>query len=512
VHRERNAFMALLVFVWSAGQLVAQAPAAQQQSSCTQMLHTVAAQVMQALPANKAIRPLDEAIAAIENDIAQGVKEANTTALCLSERVARPGPALEKLRKHLQGERIDQQIGASSSSAGSTSAVSAPSAPALLGFAFESGGITKSIDGTNVTYRTNPAKLVAAFAKQYGGAQVPLDDIGYKLLERLNVGLTFDSSRTSSTQTTSSGLLLGRFRQISEASARIDIVNHRDPFSRAAYGRLHALMSSAATRNFRLSGEAVNSLTRGMSYQDIAVALNSGAIASEQDLQQKLEELFDSLYKTTNSDPAKMAPLERHLEKWAEFEKNSEETYRLISKSPVLTLEYSLARPPLVQSATNAGALGPLIAPPDQHVARLLFASGFIGTSEFTLNASATFFSEARSDMRGLWRDAQAGARLDIPLPTLAGTGKGSLTFSGLYLHLHQKPLGFDVSVNDEKVNRPGNIGLFQAKLTLAVGNSGFSVPISLTAANRTELIKEKEVRGNIGVTFDLDKLLAQRQ
>jgi hypothetical protein len=36
---------------------------------------------------------------------------------------------------------------------------------------------------------------------------------------------------------------------------------------------------------------------------------------------------------------------------------------------------------------------------------------------------------------------------------------------------------------------------------------AGVSLPISITYSNATELIKEKDVRGNFGITFDLDKL-----
>jgi hypothetical protein len=51
---------------------------------------------------------------------------------------------------------------------------------------------------------------------------------------------------------------------------------------------------------------------------------------------------------------------------------------------------------------------------------------------------------------------------------------------------------------------------VFQAKYSIPVGDSGLQVPISFTASNRTELIKKKEMRGNIGITFDLDKLFAR--
>jgi hypothetical protein len=53
-----------------------------------------------------------------------------------------------------------------------------------------------------------------------------------------------------------------------------------------------------------------------------------------------------------------------------------------------------------------------------------------------------------------------------------------------------------------------GHIVVAQAKLTIPVKGSGVKVPLSVTASNRTELIKARDVRANVGITFDLDTLL----
>ena len=47
-----------------------------------------------------------------------------------------------------------------------------------------------------------------------------------------------------------------------------------------------------------------------------------------------------------------------------------------------------------------------------------------------------------------------------------------------------------------------------QAKLTIPVKGSGVKIPLSVTASNRTELIKERDVRASFGVSFDLDPLI----
>ena len=53
----------------------------------------------------------------------------------------------------------------------------------------------------------------------------------------------------------------------------------------------------------------------------------------------------------------------------------------------------------------------------------------------------------------------------------------------------------------------PGWINVVQAKLTVPVKGSGVKIPLSISYANRTELLNEKDVRGHIGVTFDMDVL-----
>jgi hypothetical protein len=75
-----------------------------------------------------------------------------------------------------------------------------------------------------------------------------------------------------------------------------------------------------------------------------------------------------------------------------------------------------------------------------------------------------------------------------------------------------EEPLGQTVKVNDVTIARTGNIGLFQSKLTIPVKGSGIKIPISFTYSNRTELIKEKDVRGSIGFTLDLDSIFSKPQ
>ena len=52
--------------------------------------------------------------------------------------------------------------------------------------------------------------------------------------------------------------------------------------------------------------------------------------------------------------------------------------------------------------------------------------------------------------------------------------------------------------------------GIGQFKFTIPVKGSGVKIPLSVTFSNRTEFIKESKVRGNVGITFDLDTIFSK--
>ncbi len=451
-------------------------------------------------------------------DINEAIASAEAISACTVK------PELEgKIRLLIEKARVDKQVGAGSSSSGSTSAVSGGSIPALLGLALESGGITKTVSGNSVTYRSNPAKLISAIAKQYG-QEIPPSDPGYLALNRIGVGVTFNTG-TSGTASSSSGTdLFAKFRQVSEVSARAEIINHRDLFSQSAFEALRKMRGKPPSEQFMDAARVLfDQLDKKPWYREKKDQrineIVDGTANTADAIEQLLASYFEDLRSALKDDAAFRAALNNFVAKWSDFKKEQDETYARIAKSQILTFEYALSRPAQVQAqatgststAAPASASASTVTSPDIHVARLIYANRFIGDSEFTLNASAGLFGRTLPTMRGAWRDAQFSGKLDIPLPELPQVGKSTLTFSGLFMHLHQKPLGFDLKVNDVKINQPGNLGLFQAKYSIPLGDSGVSVPISLTVSNRTELIKEKDVRGNIGMTFDLDKLFAKR-
>ena len=164
-----------------------------------------------------------------------------------------------------------------------------------------------------------------------------------------------------------------------------------------------------------------------------------------------------------------------------------------ISKGTLVTFEYTNYREP------NA---------PDLSNFRFVAEKGTTGGLDFTANASLTMYNQrpVGPNVQRI-RDFDFSANLDKKLDDVMGLGPATLTFAGKYQRLISDAVAFDGTVLP---NTRGDIAAGQVKLTIPIGTSGIKMPFSITFANRTELIRERETRGNFGFTFDLDTLFAR--
>jgi len=136
-----------------------------------------------------------------------------------------------------------------------------------------------------------------------------------------------------------------------------------------------------------------------------------------------------------------------------------------------------------------------------------------------TLNMALTMYNALQTGASHRLRDVQVAAQLDRSLGDIGSFGRASLALAGYYQWMKDDALisigpgniapGSGIVLSQPAVKllgTKGSIGVFQGKLSLPLGQT-MKVPLSVTWANRTELINEKEVRGQIGVTLDMDSL-----
>ena len=430
----------------------------------------------------------------------------------------------------VERQRIDKQVGSGANASGSTSLVSRGSVPALFGLAVENGAVTQNTNGTTITFRANPAGIIKALLKQdylTSGSneiirnptglqeviRVREDDIWYRILNRASVAVSFDTSKGPN-----AGIFTAERSQLTGYSGHYDIINHRDPRDKNYWKQWTALRDREGRElagKLTKFAEALNKIT---DYDKWLATTRDKLLGAEPDgVEDQLLQCAEDLRALVKKHPEVEAMIKSEtlpaLKNYAESRRG---LLNQITKSFALAFDYSNTRQIVTLGNTDAGMVtlpaGVTNGLPDLGNFLLTASGHFIGTSEITGNASGTRFNGRRVGPKiGRWRDFRAGVQIDVPLKELKlGWEKPALTFSYLYLKLFEEPLGEMILVNGVAQSRKGNINFGQAKLEFPTGSSGVRIPISMTFSNRTELIKEKDVRGHIGITFDLDKLFSK--
>jgi hypothetical protein len=406
-----------------------------------------------------------------------------------------------------EANRLDKQVGASGRGAGSTNLVSSGSVPRLLGFAVETGALMQTLTGSSVTFQTNPAGLVLALAKGAAALDAPVADTATRntldFLRRFNVALTFDADQDSEQGFT------GSYRQLQQFSTVVYLYNHRDPSDRTWASVWQSFGAMAASKGLpNVTSALAIDLHNRADYKALRATTRARLLAATTDAEVE-RAILDHADRFRPFVSDEMTA--RMLDEWAAYLRAQNTVYRDVARSPILTFEYQLDRPPVQDAPADSSAASAAEAP-DLSTFRLVWVRPFLGASDMTVNGSVSVFNKEISGMDGTVRDWQVGGKLDFPLNGVLGVSKSQFTLAALYMRLRQSPLGVPVTVNDVPVDRTGGITLFQARLRIPLADSGFSVPLSITYASRTELIvDESELRGNLGFTLDLDKLIGGR-
>ena len=419
----------------------------------------------------------------------------------------------------LELRRVDKQVGPSSGTSGSTNLVPSGSVPALLGLAVEYGGMTETFSGTTATFRTTPAKLIGAMTKTYGADATPTDNNTLLALQRLSLSASFTTSGTTGASTNNGSQLQANPSQFSQATARFLLVNDRDPLAAKNWKNIRALSMSPPSQAVADAARVLMAPLLAMDGYDSALnkatsVFDANTASPNQDaLENTCVSYYSSIQQLTTQIKNWQSLVSTYLAARIALDKASKELYQKISRAPSLSVEYDYTRPPVVTATATSTSTTPSAPATSSNLSTFsLVYVASVSSSDYTLNATANFFNQTQPGMSGNFRDFQLAGKWDIPVGHIASfISKGTLTISGLYEDLHQKPLGVPLNINDKAVNKPGNIGVFQIKYSIPVGDSGVQIPISFTTSNRTELVNEKDIRGNIGITLDLDKLLASK-
>ena len=442
-----------------------------------------------------------------------------------------------RLLSDAEEKRIDQQVSTTQPTTG-TSVASKGSVPWLFGFAAEAGALTQSSSNNVLTFSGTPANVVKALkAKDYlasytVGDKTPLVKW---LFTPLSFSVSFNVAQSSSSSSsTTQAMSMARSMAATPASTttagangtlagytiRYSIWNHRDARDPRYQKQWNDFVDANAPAMVKEIGELGRFLVLDPRYskafEDWQLA-NQNAISNPDMKPEQVRQLFlqrvAALRKVMGSDASAQELLDKAAVSIANYSEARNNILTSISNSTAVAFEYTdtqqsnLLGSPVTVSNSNPAVKNPI---PNLSTFNFVVAKGSVGATQFTANASTTIYNSIPAGTHiGRVQSYRAAVQADIPLPEITNVGMPIFTFSGLFMSLLNQPLGQTVVVNDVPISLTGNIWLFQSKFSLKVKNSGVKIPVALTYTNRTELNKESDVRGSIGVTYNLDSLFA---
>jgi hypothetical protein len=418
-------------------------------------------------------------------------------------------PSLAKIVRQYRSMRNDTQTGSSGSTAGGTSLVLNPYLADILGISFESGAILKTVSGNTINLQIKPAGIFCVARDGDGNKAAP----GTGCLEfwkRIGITAAFDTSRSKAPSQ-----LVALQNDFSEVRVHLDLLQ---PLVSKAVARVKAAM---ANQSEAATDVAVLFITNPRLVQwskdTKASLLNvTGNTADERktNLQQAMSEALENLVKLIQSD-ASLRNASTALAAFASMNREANLRALVVDKldRTSFAVEYSLNRPDVAKAATASNIIMAGQRPPDLSIARLIYARNY-QPLVITANAEMSWFNSILPGMNGHFRDWHVSAAAKFLLKEIPNFGKTTLSFGGLFGNLHQQPLGFDYTVplvsdptKTQKIDLKGTFGAFNARLEFPTANKSVTIPLSFTWASRTDLNKETDVRGSVGITLRFDSL-----
>jgi hypothetical protein len=432
----------------------------------------------------------------------------------INDEAARAEEALYRKMLDAMDARWSKQVGAAPGGTATTAVASKGIVPDILGVAVERGAITREDEGSSVTFRATPMGVLQALNGEDLGDMFKARSRSGSLrgLSRLSAAVTFDTDLGDS-----AGELTADRQQLTTWSVRYTPIDRRDPGSpryahlwhglahrSSAYvsARLEIVGHLAAWPEFAAWQTGLVAEAQAIDAR-IAPDRNAASIAdAKAEFRALLERRLPELSELPGMPPAVKAALDTYVTELTEVQGGLAGIEAFAAKGAVATLDWTTTRDATLPDLyTVTGVLDVGVGPQRR--------------DDFTLNVGLSFYREAPADAQRTFKSFVASTEYSRALGRVRDTPI-RLSLSGRFERLPEDvavPLAADDASSaaplPAAVAPKGNIFVAQAKVTIPMGKGGsIKVPLAVTFSNRTELIKEKDVRANFGFTFDLDSLL----
>lgn len=386
--------------------------------------------------------------------------------------------------------KTDKQAGASQGSGATTSLVTKAGIPAIFGFAVENGALTRTENKTGITFSGTPVGIIETLGKKGYIESYQKDDGFDRFLRNFSFKISFDPNRGSTPGTfTASG------QQLTGYSLRYKLIDQRDPRDKKYTSQWSNLVETQAVPVTATLARFFTKLFLDPTPAFAAWKTETEAMvaaAAPGEVETVLAKQLEKLRKVDLGTDVNSL-ISTFSTQFDSFLKSRDDILDQVNAGWSSTIEYNNERRPALPSLSN--------------IKFIAEKGAYNGSLDLTANASLTFLnSKVPGTNTNTLRDFRFAGQLDVPLGNVATTGKFFLSFAGLYERLVDN----ETLSNGTVVVPKGDIATGQVKLTIPIRGTAFKIPLSFSFANRTELIKEKHVKGSFGFTFDLDSILAK--
>jgi hypothetical protein len=425
----------------------------------------------------------------------------------------------------IENDRNDVQTGSSPSSSGTTSVVSKGVAAQVLSLATENGALSRTDNKTVSTFRGNPTGIARLLKGDEVFPYCAIYDFGCesglaRILDSASFSVSFNttpsngaSTSTSTATTDNSRILNVSSRQVAGWGARYDFHVRKKPAEIAKdYGKQFDSTFNAKGAEY---AKAVNALLQKIPPEQLITweakyvsLLQSDATADNggftKALSQAVSDLADLAQK---ADPGFKASSDLVISKMSSY---------FVSRDKLLA-DYVNK----VTFSVSYDDTLPANQPNQSSVKFILSARPKV--AQITGNGTIEWYDQILKSNVSRLRDAQLALECDHTFgktdaqvnPSLSAGYYFQYMVDNALLTLPSTALAPGTSIPlpgnaSELLNTKGTIHLGQVKVTFKVRNSGISIPLALTFSNRTDLIKATDVRGNFGLTYNLDSLFAK--
>jgi hypothetical protein len=452
--------------------------------------------------------------------------------------IVRNGLAQRALASEFSSRQRNRQMGESAAGGGSTSLTSLAGFADTISAAFESGQLSRASEGTVTTFRASGLSVYSLLSGYQRPCPIsnPLCDTSQEItLRGLSGSLSIDTAKKPDTATSKAEgnggvnpvvALTNGGGRVSSATFRYQLLRRTPPSDFDEEERLGEWKES-----LKATKPSAADLTKAI--QDITDKIN-GRQGPFQAWQNNVDKLIDDEKLSSSEFETKYLQLAKNYlddnspeeAKLIAFRAKRQGYYGSLEKAlgeilfkPLLTVEYVYAAPTGLQTSSGLRFIA------DKKLLKRNVHGAFVDSDiTLTANAAVNWYNTIPTGLNvGRMRDFQASAQLERALGSASNKVRSSVSLDAFYQYQVANSIitfgknsfapGTGIPLTGtaaEVLDTKGHIAIVQGKFTWRLTKS-MSIPLAVSWANRTELVKASAVRGQVGISWSFDDLFSDK-